>query len=82
MVHNLLSCPKTMQQERIIDIAQGLTMNDVTDVLTWRLTTLGIYTTKSFYSAIVGGGKIRCWYKNFWKVPTPSTTRIFFYLLM
>lgn len=66
------------------ELLQGLAINfsDQPDVLTWKWSQTGLYTSKSIYAVLTGVGKIRWNFSHIWKSNTPPKVRIFIHLML
>ena len=52
------------------------------DCISWRWGSQGIYTAKSAYEILCGGGKTRCAYVSAWSAKITPSARIFTYLML
>lgn len=55
---------------------------NTSDTLSWRWEKSGIYTSKSAYSILIPGGRIKWRFTKLWSAMCPRTTKIFMYLAL
>lgn len=67
--------PNTIYPEDII-------FTDERDTIVWRWEISGIYTAKSAYRLLSGGGRIKWRYANIWKCKMPHSVQLFTYFLL
>lgn len=64
-----------------VEVTNTLTFSNCRDELRWRWTSAGVYTSKSAYEMIIGGGMIKWSCHRIWKYKIPATVKIFTYHL-
>lgn len=63
-------------------VTRDIQFNSEQDVIQWKLEPSGIYTSKSIYRVLIGGGKTEWVFNYTWKCPVPPTVKIFIYLVL
>lgn len=66
----------------IADILQNMVFTEDSDEITWRWNSEGIYSAKSVYKIMMGGGMIRDRNFGLWKYKIPETVKIFAFLML
>lgn len=65
-----------------VDDVVGVVFSQARDVIKWKWETNRLYSAKSVYATIMGGGKIRDRYAQVWKARVPPTVKIFGFLML
>lgn len=60
----------------------NINLTNTHDELRWNLTTDGVYSAKSAYAILVGGGKLSWPFETAWHHHIPPSVRIFIFLLL